>query len=57
MKDGVVTFLGFVRSYWEKDVAEKAAKRIYGVRTVANDSEVRLAVTRTDYAPPIRSSP
>jgi hypothetical protein len=32
VKDGVVTLTGFVSSYWEKDAAEKAAKRVYGVR-------------------------
>jgi len=47
-KDGVVTLSGFVHSYFEKDAAEKAAKRVYGVRGVANDIEVRLMSTRTD---------
>src|SRR2546421_12572663 len=48
VKDGVVTLSGFVPSYWEKDAAEKAAKRVYGVRGAANDIEVKLATTRTD---------
>jgi osmotically-inducible protein OsmY len=48
VKDGVVTLTGFVHSYFEKDAAEKAAKRVYGVRAVANDLEVRLASSRTD---------
>ena len=48
VKDGVVTLSGFVSSYWEKDAAEKAAKRVYGVRAVANDLEVKLGTTRTD---------
>jgi len=48
VKDGVVTLTGFVHSYYEKDAAEKAAKRVYGVRGVANDLEVRLTSTRTD---------
>jgi osmotically-inducible protein OsmY len=48
VKDGVVTLTGFVHSYFEKDAAEKAAKRVYGVRGVANDIEVRLASARTD---------
>jgi osmotically-inducible protein OsmY len=48
VKDGVVTLSGFVSSYYEKDAAEKAAKRVYGVRAVANDIEVKLATTRTD---------
>ncbi|HZE68349.1 MAG TPA: BON domain-containing protein [Pyrinomonadaceae bacterium] len=48
VKDGIVTLAGFVLSYWEKDAAEKAAKRVYGVRGVANDLEVKLGTTRTD---------
>jgi osmotically-inducible protein OsmY len=48
VKDGVVTLSGFVHSYWEKDAAEKAAKRVYGVKGVANDIEVKLTWTRTD---------
>jgi osmotically-inducible protein OsmY len=48
VKDGVVTLTGFVSSYWEKDAAEKAAKRVYGVKAVANDLEVKLLSTRTD---------
>jgi osmotically-inducible protein OsmY len=48
VKDGVVTLTGFVSSYWEKDAAEKAAKRVYGVRGIANDLEVKLGTTRTD---------
>jgi osmotically-inducible protein OsmY len=31
VKDGVVTLSGFVHSYWDKDAAEEAAKRVYGV--------------------------
>ena len=48
VKDGVVTLSGFASSYWEKDAAEKAAKRIFGVRAVANDIEVKLFSKRTD---------
>ena len=48
VKDGVVTLSGFVRSYWDKDAAEKAAKRVYGVRAVANDIEVKPSTARTD---------
>jgi osmotically-inducible protein OsmY len=48
VKDGVVTLTGFVSSYWEKDAAEKAAKRVYGVKGVANDLEVKLLSSRTD---------
>lgn len=48
VKDGVVTLSGFVSSFWELDAAEKAAKRVYGVRGVANDLEVKLFWQRTD---------
>lgn len=48
VKDGVVTLSGYVSSYFEKDAAEKAVKRVYGVRAVANDLEVKLTSTRTD---------
>ena len=41
-----MTLSGFVHSYW--DAAEKAAKRVYGVRGVANDIEVKPSSTRTD---------
>ena len=42
VKDGVVTLAGFVRSYFHKWQAERDAKRVKGVRGVANDLEVRL---------------
>ena len=32
VNDGIVTLSGHVTSYWEKYVAERAAKRVYGVR-------------------------
>jgi osmotically-inducible protein OsmY len=48
VKDGVVTLSGFASSYWEKDAAEKAVKRVYGVRGVANDIEVKALLSRTD---------
>ena len=48
VKDGVVTLSGFVTSYWEKDAAEKAAKRVYGVKGVANDIEVKPSSIQTD---------
>src|ERR1700680_1140528 len=48
VKDSVVTLSGYALSYFEKDAAEKAAKRVYGVRAVANDIEVKLSSTRTD---------
>ena len=48
VKDGVVTLSGFVLSFWEKDAAEKAVKRVYGVKGIANDIEVKLFWQRTD---------
>ena len=42
VKDGVVQLTGFVRSYGQKYLAERAAKRVAGVRGLANDIEVRL---------------
>ena len=48
VKDGVATLSGYASSYWEKDAAEKAAKRVYGVKGVANDIQVKLGITRTD---------
>jgi len=47
-KDGVVTLTGFIDSYAGKLAAERVAKRVRGVRAVANDITVRLAVERTD---------
>jgi osmotically-inducible protein OsmY len=44
--EGVVTLTGRVDSFAEKDAAERAAKRVAGVRGVANDLEVVLADTR-----------
>jgi osmotically-inducible protein OsmY len=41
---GVVTLTGFVRSYFEKDRAERAAKRVRGVAGLANDIQVRIAL-------------
>jgi osmotically-inducible protein OsmY len=42
VKDGVVTLAGFVHSYSHKWTAERDAKKVRGVRAVANDLEVRL---------------
>lgn len=49
-RDGVVTLTGSVPSYAEKVRAEDAAKRVHGVRAVANDIEVHLRAggRRTD---------
>jgi osmotically-inducible protein OsmY len=50
VRDGIVTLTGHVPSYWEKYGAEKAAKRVYGIRAVANELEVKLpgSSERTD---------
>src|SRR5437868_350703 len=50
VKDGVVTLTGWVDSYLKKWAAEDAAKRVAGVKAVANDIEVRLPTSseRTD---------
>jgi osmotically-inducible protein OsmY len=42
VQNGVVTLTGHVPSYAQKIAAEKAARRITGVRAVAIDVEVRL---------------
>ncbi len=42
VKDGVVTLSGHVPSYAEKFGAEKATKRVYGVRAVADEVDVKL---------------
>jgi len=42
VKDGVVTLTGHVPSYAEKYGAEKAAKRLYSVKAVADELDVKL---------------
>ena len=46
--DHVVNLTGFVHSYMEKLAAEKAAKRVYGVKGVANDIEVKIGIEKSD---------
>jgi len=48
--DGVVTLTGTVHSFTQKLAAERAAKRLQGVKALANDIDVRLPGTaeRTD---------
>lgn len=41
-EDGVVTLTGHVGSYSEKFTAEKAAKRVKGVRAIAQEIEIRF---------------
>src|SRR5947209_20565947 len=50
VKDGVVTLAGQVPGYGEKFAAERAAKRVYGVRGVAEEIQVSLPASnqRTD---------
>lgn len=43
VKDGIVTLTGFVRSYSQKFEAERNAKKVKGVRGIANDIAVKLA--------------
>ena len=53
-RDGVVTLTGAAPSYAEKLSAERAVRRVCGVKAIANDIEVRLpghaARTDTDIA-------
>ena len=50
VKDGVVTLEGCVDSYAEKWAAESAVKRVYGVKALATELEVKLpgSSQRTD---------
>jgi osmotically-inducible protein OsmY len=48
VKEGIVTLSGLVPGYGEKDAAEEVAKRVPGVRAVANEIEVRMFWKRTD---------
>ena len=42
-KGGVITLGGFVANYLQKLAAEKAARRVHGVRGIAEEIEVRFA--------------
>jgi osmotically-inducible protein OsmY len=46
--EGVVTLNGFVNTYAAKLVAERTTRRLYGVKAIANELEVRLAHERID---------
>jgi osmotically-inducible protein OsmY len=50
VNDGIVTLTGHVSSFAEKYAAENAAKRVYGVKAVANQIDVKLpgSSLRTD---------
>ena len=41
-RDGVITLTGHVNAYYERHAAEAAARRVKGVRAVAEEIEVRL---------------
>ncbi|AOH83148.1 ornithine aminotransferase [Sphingomonas panacis] len=43
VNDGVVTLSGYVKTYPEKFAAEEAARRVAGVRAIAEEIKVRLA--------------
>jgi osmotically-inducible protein OsmY len=47
-RNGAVTLTGSINTYAGKLAAERAAKRVLGVRAVANDLEVKLMTGRTD---------
>ena len=51
-RDGVATLTGYVDTYVAKLAAERAARRVYGVKAVANELDVKLAhggSTRTSH--------
>jgi osmotically-inducible protein OsmY len=48
VEDGVATLTGTTDSYVEKLAIERAVKRVYGIRGVANDLRVKLADERND---------
>ena len=50
--DGVVTLSGYVDSLYKKGVAERAAARVFGVKAVAEEIQVRLpsSLKRSDEA-------
>ena len=43
VRDGVVTLTGHVSTYAQKLAAARAAERVYGVKAVANDLEIKLS--------------
>lgn len=46
VRDGVVTLSGHVQSFIEKHAAERAVRRVKGVRAVAQEIDVRLPVDK-----------
>ena len=47
-QEGIVTLSGYVNSFAEKLAAERSCRHVYGVRAIANELEIRLAVERID---------
>jgi osmotically-inducible protein OsmY len=47
-QDGIVTLTGFVSTYAAKLAAERVARRVYGVKAIANELVVKLAASRID---------
>jgi osmotically-inducible protein OsmY len=47
-KEGIVTLSGYVDTYGGKLAAERATRRVYGVKAVANELEVKLSMSRID---------
>jgi osmotically-inducible protein OsmY len=47
-QEGIVTLTGYVETYGGKLAAERAARRVYGVKAIANDLEVKLSEGRVD---------
>ena len=45
---GIVTLSGYVETYAAKLAAERAARKLYGVKAIANELNVRLAHDRID---------
>lgn len=48
VREGAVTLTGSINTYAGKLAAERAAKRVSGVRAIANDLDVKLAAGRSD---------
>src|SRR5882762_11471888 len=48
VQDGAVTLTGHVPTYAERLAAARAAERVYGVKAVANELQVKLAATPRD---------
>jgi osmotically-inducible protein OsmY len=47
-EQGIVTLSGYVDTYAARLAAERAARRVYGVKAVASELAVKLAETRID---------